>query len=134
MFDFSGYPKDSIYYDDSNKKVFGKMKDELNGKKNVEFVGLKSKMYSLISCDSKEINKAKGVNKKLRHDEYIDVLFGRKVVRHKIKRIQSNLDKIGTYDINKTSLRCFDDKRHVLDDGINTLEYFHKDIGVIQKY
>ena len=64
MFDFSGYPKDSIYYDDSNKKVFGKMKDELNGKKIVEFVGLNSKMYSKISSDGKEINKAKGVNKK----------------------------------------------------------------------
>ena len=26
------------------------------------------------------------------------------------------------------SLSCFDDKRYVLDDGINTLAYFHKDI------
>ena len=25
------------------------------------------------------------------------------------------------------SLSCFDDKRHVLDDGIRTLAYFHKD-------
>ena len=31
LFDFSGYPKDSMYYDISNKKVLGKMKDELNG-------------------------------------------------------------------------------------------------------
>ena len=30
LFDFSGYPKDSVYYDSLNKKVFGKMKDELN--------------------------------------------------------------------------------------------------------
>ena len=45
LLDFSGYPKDSIYYDISNKKVLGKMKDELNGVKIVEFVGLKSKMY-----------------------------------------------------------------------------------------
>ena len=40
------------------------MKDELNGVKINEFVGLKSKMYSLISFDGKEINKAKGVNLK----------------------------------------------------------------------
>ena len=26
LFDFSGYPKDSVYYDRSNKKVLGKMK------------------------------------------------------------------------------------------------------------
>ena len=31
-------------------------------------------------------------------------------------------------DISKISLSCFDDKRYVLDDGINTLAYFHKDI------
>ena len=33
FFDFSGYPKDSIYFDDSNKKKLGKMKDEFNGSK-----------------------------------------------------------------------------------------------------
>ena len=75
LFDFSGYSKDSIYYDDFNKKVLGKMKDELNGVKIVEFVGLKSKMYSLIACNDKEVNKAKGVNLKLRHKEYVDMFY-----------------------------------------------------------
>ena len=93
---FSGYPNDSVYYDDFNKKVLGKMKDELNGIKIDEFVGLISKMYSLISFDGKEINKAKGVNLKLRHKEYADVLFNKKVVGHKMKRIQSSLHNIGT--------------------------------------
>ena len=78
LFDFSGYPKDSKYYDCSNKKVLSKMKDEFNGAKVVEFVGLKSKMYSLLSVDDKEVNKAKGINKKLRHEEYADVLFNEK--------------------------------------------------------
>ena len=104
------------------------MKDELNGVKTREFVGLKSKMYSLIANNDKEVNKGKGVKKKLRHEEYLSVLFEKKVVRHKMKRIQSNLHRIGTYDINKISLSCFDDKRHVLDDGISTLAFFHKDI------
>ena len=82
VFDFSGYPRDSIYYCDLNKKVLGKMKHELNGVKIDEFVGLKNKMYSLIACNDLEINKAKGVNLKLKHNEYADVLFGKKVVRH----------------------------------------------------
>ena len=43
-----------------------------------------------------------------------------------MKKIQSKLTKIGTYDIFKISLSCFDDKRYVLDDGVNTLAYFHK--------
>ena len=129
LFVFSGYPKDSVDHDGLNKKVLGKMKDKLNGVKIVEFVGLKSKMYSLISSDNKEINKAKGLNKKLRHKEYVDVLFNKRVVRHKMKRIQLKLHEIGTYDLKKISLSCFDDKRYVLGDGINTLAYFHKDIN-----
>ena len=44
-----------------------------------------------------------------------------------MKRIQAKKHKIGTYDIDKISLSCFDNKRHVLDDGIYTLAYFHKD-------
>ena len=101
LFDFSGYLVNSKYYDNSNKKVLGKIKDEFNGVKIVEFVGLKSKMYSLISSDDKEVNKGKGINKKLRHNEYLDVLFDKKVVRHSIKRIQSKLHDIGTYDVFK---------------------------------
>ena len=59
MFDFSGYPKDSKYYDSANKKVLGKMKDEFYEVKLFEFVGFKSKMYSLNSVDDREVNKAK---------------------------------------------------------------------------
>ena len=45
----------------------------------------------------------------------------KKVVRHSMKRRQSKLHEIGSYDIFKISLSCFDDKRYVLDNGINTL-------------
>ena len=54
VFDFCGYSKDSIYYDDFNKIMLGKMKEELNDVKIVEFVGLKSKMYSLIAENRSE--------------------------------------------------------------------------------
>ena len=45
-----------------------------------------------------------------------------------MKRTQRKLQRIGTYDVCKVTLSCFDDKRCVLDDGVNTLAYFHKDI------
>ena len=45
-----------------------------------------------------------------------------------IRRNQAKRHKLGTYEINKISLSCFDDKRFVLDDGIQTLAYFHKDL------
>ena len=66
--------------------------------------------------------------KKLRHEEFVDVLFNKKVIRHNMKRIQSKLHKIRTYDVCKISLSCFDDKRYVLDDGVNTWAYLHKNI------
>ena len=84
-------------------------------------------MYSLIGVDDEEVTKAKGVNKKIRHKEFV-VLFNKKVIRHNMKRIQSKLHGIGTYDVCKISLSCFDDKRYILDTGINSLAYFHKDI------
>ena len=45
-----------------------------------------------------------------------------------MRRIQAKKHKIGTYEINKISLPCFDEKRFILDDGIDTLAYFHKDL------
>ena len=43
-----------------------------------------------------------------------------------MKGIQSKKHKLGTYEIDKISLSCFDDKRYLLDDGIYNLSYFHK--------
>ena len=54
-------------------------------------------------------------------------LFRKKIILHKMKRIQSKKYKLGTYEMNKISLSCFDNKRYMLDDGIRTLAYFHKD-------
>ena len=62
---------DSNFFDPANKKVIGKMKDEFKGKKINECAGLESKMYSLISVDDEEVTKAKGVNKKIRHKEFV---------------------------------------------------------------
>ena len=79
------------------------------------------------NIDGKESNTAKGVNIATEFNEFKDTLFNKKVVRHKMKRIQSKKHKIGTYKVNKIPLSCFDDKRFILDDGIHTLAYFHKD-------
>ena len=45
-----------------------------------------------------------------------------------MKRIQSKKHKTDTYEVNKISLSCFNDKKFILDDGITTLIYFHKDL------
>ena len=126
LFDFSNYSKNSTFYDDTNKKVIGKMKDEYSGVIIDQFIGLKSKMYSIKKINGSESSTTKGVNIATEFNEFKDVLFNKKVIRHKMKRIQAKKHKIGTYEINEISLSCFDDKRYVLDDGVNALAYFHK--------
>ena len=127
LFDFSNYSKDSRFYDDTNKKVIGKMKDGYGGVIIDQFIGLKSKMHSIKKIERNESSTAKGVNLATEFNEFKDVLFNKKIIRHKMKRIQAKKHKIGTYEIDKISLSCFDDKRQVLDDGVHTLAYFHKD-------
>ena len=101
LFDFSNYPEDSKFFNLTNKKVIGKMKDESEGKIIGEFVGLKSKMYSMKNIDGKESNMAKGVNIATEFNEFKDTLFNKKIIRHKMRRIQGKKHKMGTYEINK---------------------------------
>ena len=42
LFDTSNYPKDSPLHSNRNKKVLGKFKDELEGKRMVKYIGLRS--------------------------------------------------------------------------------------------
>ena len=77
--------------------------------------------------DGKECNTAKGVSIPTEFDKFKDVLFNEKIIRYTMKSIQSKKHKLGTYEIDKISLSCFNDKRYVLHDGISTLAYFHKD-------
>ena len=127
LFDFSNYSKDSKFFEDTNKNVIGKMKDENDGAIINQFIVLKSKMYLIKKIDVSQSSTTKGVNIASKFNEFKDVLFNKKVIRHKMKRMQAKKHKIGTYEIDKMYLSCFDDKKYVTDDGVNTLAYFHKD-------
>ena len=75
MFDFSNYWTKSKYYDNSNKLVIRKMKDETGGVVIEEFFGLKPKMYSFW-VENNENKKTKGVNDAtISHNEYKDVFL-----------------------------------------------------------
>ena len=123
LFDFSNYPKDSKFFNETNKKVIGKVKDEFGGVIVDKFVGLKF----MKKIDGKECNTAKRMSIAIEFNKFKNVLFGKKIIRHKMKRIQSKKHKLGTYEIDKISLSCFDDERYVLDYEIYTLAYFHED-------
>ena len=94
MFDLSNYSKDSKLFDETNKKAIGKMKGESEEKIADEFVGLKSKMYSMKNIYGKESNTANGVNIATEFNKFKDTLFSRKVLRHKIRRIQGKKHKM----------------------------------------
>ena len=99
LFDFGNYLKDSKFFDETNEKVIGKIKDEFGRVIVTEFVGLKSKMYSIIKIDGKECNRAKGVSIATEFDKFKDFLPNEKLIRHKMKRIQRKKHKLGTYEI-----------------------------------
>ena len=79
------------------------MKDEFDGIIVSKLIGLKSKMYSIKKIDGKEHNTAKGVSIATEFDKFRDVLFNKKIIRQKMKIIQSKKHKLGTYEIDKIS-------------------------------
>ena len=103
MFDFSNYSTKSKYYDNSNKLVSGKIKDETGGVVIKEYVGLKPNMYSFLADDNSEHKKEKGVNRNvvttISYNEYKDVLLNNICLRHFMNRTQSKDYRIGAFNV-----------------------------------
>ena len=97
-----------------NEKVPGKFKDESASKCITEFVGLRSKMYSFMFDDKKDVSKAevrvaKGVQKSvifndLRFSTYLNCLWNDEVKEHNFKTIRSMKHSVATYTQSK--LHC----------------------------
>ena len=129
-FDNSDYPENSPYFNKTNKKVIGKFKDEAAGIPITEFVGLRSKMYSYVKDNEQTARTAKGIKKQvirknITHDNYIDVLFNNKQIMHTMKTIRSEKHQLGSFELNKISLSCFDDKRFIHENSITSYAYGH---------
>ena len=155
FFDLSGYPSEHSIFNGmsevdieqlkkSNKKVPGKMKDELNGNVLIEFVGLRAKAYAfqkliLFSTDEDETikvgeiveeKKLKGIQKcvvkrNLNFNHYKSALFKKKIHIASTTSLRSHLHEIRTLAIRKVAMGPYDDKRYLLEDGISSLPYGH---------
>ena len=73
---------------------------------------------------------AKGVKKNitkrdLDHSDYLACTQNNGIMQHKMKSIRSEYHQVSSYEINKTSLSCYDDKRYILDDGKTSYAYGH---------
>ena len=66
-FDLSNYSKNSKYFCFDNKKVLGKIKDEYGGNAPTEFLGLRSKMYSILDTKNNEKSTHEGHNSYIKH-------------------------------------------------------------------
>ena len=80
--------------------------------------------------DQKGGKTAKGIKKNvikndIKHENYKQTLFNEEQMHHKMKTIRSQRHQLGSYEINKVSLSCFDDKRYILENGIKSYAYGH---------
>ena len=145
LFDFSNYPKKHFCYSSVNKKVPGKMKDELGGNPMLEFVGLRAKAYSYIkfilfpsSEDEKlydivEDKRLKGiqkhtVKKTLHFSHFKECLLDGITQLATMTMFRSVLHYIKTLQIRKVAMTQFDDKRYLMRDGITSLPFGHHSI------
>ena len=129
--DFSDYTKNHKCYDNSNKTVLGKFKDEENGKIIEEVICLKPKMYAIKTGD--EIHKkAKGIptnklNKNLDLKKYKETLNGSKLEHIQYQAFRSTKHEIYTISQSKTALSKYDDKRFWIT-NTSSLAYGHVNI------
>ena len=130
-YDTNNYPSDHPLFSTANKKVIGKFKDELGGKVMTEFVGIRPKMYSYAGEESGK--RAKGVKKSvsrktISHDDYRTCLLEKKVYACDMPGLRSYKHTIHGETVHKVAHAPLDTKRYILEDGITTLAFSHKDI------
>ena len=87
-------------------------------------------MYSYMKDNKRGGKTNKRIKKNIlknniKHENYKQTLFENKQMHHTMKTIRSQNHQIGSYEINKVSLSCFDDKRYILEDGISSYAYGH---------
>ena len=104
------------------------MKDEYGGNVIKEFIGLRSKIYSILDTKNNEKHTHQEHNSYIKYGEFCDTLFNEKVLRHKMRGEKSKNQNLVTYESDKISTSSFDDKIYILNDGINTLRYGQKDM------
>ena len=125
-YDFSKYAEDNPPYNKHQKLKTLKFKDEMGGKV-IHSIALKSKLYS-ISMGDKQKLWAKGTTKyakSLKHSAFHRIVTKDALLRRLNCTINSEKHKTLTLQTSKISLSCFDVKRYILPNGVDTSPYGH---------
>lgn len=127
-FDMSEYSKDSEIYDEENKKVIGKFKDEKPNSTITEFIGVRSKCYSMKTDDGKVAKRLKGINKVVVDKEisianYRNCVLNNETLTTEIHAIRNKGLKNYSFSQTKMALQNTDDKRWF--EGIKSYAWGH---------
>jgi len=131
-FDMSEYSKSNPIYDETNKKVIGKFKDETGDKIITKFVGVRSKCYAFetempITLKLEESKKLKGIPKCIVKKQMTLNDYSKCVLENKEKIVEGivgfRTKSLTNYTtvMSKKALSNHDDKR--VWDGINSYAY-----------
>ncbi|XP_031789254.1 uncharacterized protein LOC116418324 [Nasonia vitripennis] len=130
-FDTSDYPETNQFgIPRANKKVVGLMKDECCGRVMTEFVGLRSKMYSVKIEGQDVIKKAKGVKAAvvrttITFDDYVECLRQNTRQTRQQCNIRSRLHVVRSEKESKIALSPHDNKRYLVPGETDTLPWGH---------
>lgn len=132
--DFSNYPPTHPYYSEDHKQMLGFFKDEFAAKqKCLEFIGLRSKCYSLklIGLENNGLTDkkvCKGLGKTailndLKFEHYKKCLFENQLIRNQFFAIRSEKHQLKTVLINKLALSYIDTKRWLFNCSLHSVPY-----------
>ena len=134
---FSDYPKEHKCYDDNNKKVLGKFKDELKSKIITGFIALRPKCYAYsVYGDDKKYKKCKGIAKgtvrrQMKYEEFETVLKTNEVIHKSFNSIRSKNHRIFSITTKKIALSSYENKKYWID-SVNSLAYGHYKINSLK--
>ncbi|XP_050062931.1 uncharacterized protein LOC126552279 [Aphis gossypii] len=120
-FDTSNYPKDHYCFSEIHKSQPGFFKDELKSIILKEFISLRPKLYAYKTIDDTVEKKAKEILNAFINHRPVE----KKQSHRNMNFIQSNKHVVHSKTMNKLVLSANDDKRYIMNDGINTLAYGH---------
>ena len=127
-FDFSNYNKEHENYNTDNHLVPGKMKDEMGGKIIDEFVGLRSKMYSLTVQNQQDKKAAKGflrsIQKDIRHEDYLRCIDETTDLSFTGHKIHQEHHQIFLSEVTKKGLCAYNDKKYIDKKGFRNFNCF----------
>ena len=133
LFDTSKFNKNHKLYNKNTASQLGLFKPENADNIITEFIGLKAKSYSYMTDEENKKNKGVPehiVRNQITINDYRNVLYDSvdELKEFKYQLIQSKKHNLYTINAQKVGLSAYDDKRYILDDGINTLSHGHYSI------